>query len=110
MKLRFYKEINDWFVDLPDWEGSKADLQMVDGADRMLDELAYNPKGNKATSVVVGVSLKEKGEVNLTLLEKLPEGCGAYYMSDKWYYKIWLCDVTRHVFGRFPENIYLTKL
>jgi len=23
--------------------------------------------------------------------------------------KIWLCDVTKHVFGEFPKNIYIKK-
>lgn len=110
MKLEFYKEGKDWFVDLPEYEGSKADLQMVDGADRMLDELAFNPKGNKSTKVSLKVSTITEGDFNLQLLEKLDEGCGAYYKSDKVNYKIWLCDVTKFVFGEFPENIYFTKV
>lgn len=109
MTLKFYKEADDWFVDLPDWEGSKADLQMVDGADRMLDELSFNPQGNRSNSVSLEVSTDTEGEFNLELLEKLDEGCGAYYRSDKVNYKIWLCDVTKFVFGEFPDNIYFTK-
>lgn len=110
MRLLFYKEKNKWFVDLPTWEGSKADLEMVDGADRMLDELSFNPGGNKATSILLDVLTKSKGEFNLTLSEKLEEGCGAYYKADKVNYRIWLCDVTRFVFGGFPETIGFTKI
>jgi len=33
-KLKFYKEADErWYVELPEWEGSKADLEMVAGAD-----------------------------------------------------------------------------
>ena len=40
-RLRLYKEEdNRWYVDLPDWTGSKSDLEMVAGADAMLDYFA----------------------------------------------------------------------
>jgi len=35
-KLKFDKEHTDWFVDLPEWEGSKVDLQMVLNADLVI--------------------------------------------------------------------------
>lgn len=42
MKLKFYKETdNRWYVDLPNWEGSKAELEMVAGA-TMLDYMSSN--------------------------------------------------------------------
>ena len=37
---KFYKIQDQWFIDLPQWEGSIADLQMVAGADTFLDILA----------------------------------------------------------------------
>ena len=42
---RFIREGNEWFIDLPEFlaqGGSKADLQMVSGADTMLDIIAGN--------------------------------------------------------------------
>ena len=36
--LRFIKLSNKWFVDIH-WDGDIYDLQMVDGADLMLDAL-----------------------------------------------------------------------
>jgi hypothetical protein len=38
-RFKFEKELDGWYVDLPEWEGSKADLQMVMGADTFLDIL-----------------------------------------------------------------------
>ena len=42
-EYRFYREENDWFIDLPEYlaqGGSKADLAMVAGADTMLERIA----------------------------------------------------------------------
>jgi hypothetical protein len=40
-KHRFYKTPEGtWYIDLPDWTGSKAELQMVAGADTLLDEIS----------------------------------------------------------------------
>ncbi len=37
-RLRFYKEEDHrWYVDLHEWNGSKEELEMVMGADIMLD-------------------------------------------------------------------------
>ena len=39
--LKFYKENdNRWFVNLPEWKGNKDDLEMVMGADTMLDYIS----------------------------------------------------------------------
>lgn len=40
-KLKFYKEADErWYVELPEWKGSKADLEMVAGADTMLNYMS----------------------------------------------------------------------
>ena len=49
--FRFYKETsNRWYIDLPDWTGSKDDLEMVAGADAMLE---YMAEGKSEVSVIV---------------------------------------------------------
>lgn len=108
--MNFYKENNQWFVDLPNWEGSKADLQMVLGADTMLDTLS-----NNSDSVDLELSTIFEGETSdlvLRRINKLPAllGGGANYKSNKADYNIWLCDVTKFVFGNFPKNIYINKI
>ncbi|KAA6341295.1 hypothetical protein EZS27_010882 [termite gut metagenome] len=40
MKLRFVKIANKWFCDIPDYEGMIEELEMVDGADTMLDDIS----------------------------------------------------------------------
>lgn len=38
MELKFYKEEGKWYIDIP-WDGDKSELEMVMGADVLLDEL-----------------------------------------------------------------------
>ena len=35
--LKFNKEADRWYIDLPDWTGTKGELEMVAGADTLLD-------------------------------------------------------------------------
>lgn len=109
--LKFYKE-NDgrWYVDLPEWTGSKADLEMVCGADILLDKLS-----NQGIEVVCQIS--EIPVENFDLLEFVREAYerqnGAFYqltsiLGQNLNLEVWLCDVTRFVFGYFPRKIYLS--
>jgi len=108
--IRFYKETSDrWYADLPEWEGSKADLEMVCGADTMLDIMAQGEN-----EVYLRLSLEEPTELSNTLIKikDTPDIGGATYLMKDWKWieynlEIWLCDVTRFVFGSLPEIIYI---
>lgn len=110
--ITFYKDPDTrWYVDLPDWTGTKADLEMVMGADTMLE---YMSEGED--KVRTSITLEESpGYDKLTLVEETPDAGGGYYLLD--YYrghninlKMWLCDVTRYVFdGKLPKEIYIVK-
>lgn len=109
----FYKEVNeDWFVELPEWKGSKADLQMVAGADTMLEYMAEG--GDR-----VWARLSEEffvGSDEMKFIRTADEiGNGAHYKLDKFKgidinLDIWLCDVTTFVFGKFPKIIYFASV
>lgn len=112
-RFRFYKELSGlWYVDLPDWTGSKDDLLMVSGADTFLDMLAEGENE-------VHLSISEfpfNGADELVFQDKAHDiGNGAYYIIPKYRgielrHEAWLCDVMLHVFdGRFPERIYFSK-
>lgn len=112
MDLRFYKEPdNKWYVDLPEWEGPKSDLEMVIGADTMLDILS---QGEGEVTLYM-VTHPQDGCETLIYLHETPElGGGAYYhmesyMGLEFNLDIWLCDVTKFVFGKFPKIIYFSK-
>jgi hypothetical protein len=108
MIYTFYKtEDSRWYIDLPTWKGSIADLEMVAGADVMLDILS----GNKnILTIDLSDSYKDKEKWDKPVILELHEkhtgltGGGATYMwGDE---KIWLCDVTKFVFdGHFPHFI-----
>jgi hypothetical protein len=106
-KYKFYKtEENRWYIDLPEWEGSQSDLEMVAGADKMLDKLSDN--GTKITLDVSDNYPDKSNWDKFVILELVEEyspllGGGAEY---KWGNEvIWLCDVTKFVFGNFPNFI-----
>lgn len=112
-KLKFYKEYDGrWYIDLPNWLGNKEDLEMVCGADTMLDYIA-----DSMDYVNLGVSEAYfDGSDELKYIGLADDlGNGAYYRLDT--YKgisieldMWLCDVTKFVFGYFPSSIYIIPL
>lgn len=107
--LKFYRDYdNRWYVFLPEWLGEKADLEMVSGADTMLDIISQGE-----TEIRVAFSLSPFDDSNkLTMIRLATElDNGAYYLLDHYNgidlnLELWLCDVTKFVFGDLPELIY----
>jgi hypothetical protein len=103
----FNKEINNrWYIDIPEWEGDQSELEMVEGADTLLDLLS-DGKDN------ILVDLDDKPFEGADLLIKQEEDReGAYYkvntINNKEYSTtIWLCEVTLFVFNNLPDKIYV---
>ena len=101
-ELNFYKDTDKkWYIDLPDWKGSKEDLEMVFGADDMLDVLS---NGNNKVSLNVSEEFFN-GALKIDFIRLATEvNDGAFYDANG--LEIWLCDVTKYVFGYFPKVIY----
>lgn len=97
-KKEYYKDALRWFIVYPEWKGSKDDLEMVEGADILLDILSDNTK-----NIELEVSTDEILSYKLELVS-ICEYDGAYYSYN--YQIIWLCNVTKFVLGDFPEVIY----
>lgn len=110
-RLRFYKKYEDeWFVDLPTWTGNEDDLQMVEGADTMLEYLADGKE-----DVVLRLSLESFDGADVMELMYVCTTDGAYYIVNSVKHgiialPIWLCNVTKFVFKEFPEKIYFIKV
>jgi hypothetical protein len=107
-RLKFEKEMTDWFVDLPEWEGPRADLQMVAGADTWLDLLC---QGEWDVWMTISNEKFDGAEKLIMIEEADAEVGGAYYIAEtyqslEYNLKMWLCDVTKFVFGDFPPVIY----
>ena len=111
-KLKFYKESDEhWYVELPEWKGSKADLEMVAGADTMLNYMAEGQD-------YIYLHLSEEafdGADKLEFVRMATEiGNGAYYIMKSYAdiefnLEMWICDVCLFVFNKFPVYIYLSK-
>ncbi len=124
--MSFYKENSLWYADLPQFLeaglGVKANLLMVDGADRFLDFLSNN--GHLAT-IQLSTEPFEGAEavlhkinigLNRSILEAVghaPVDYGAYYHVKTYReqvlnHQLWLCPVTEYVFeGGYPDEIYI---
>lgn len=110
--FKFYRDIDEWFVELPEWEGERWELQMVMGADMFLDILS---QGDDVVYVTMSTEYFEGSDVlQFTELGKLegPElGEGAWYFLNEYRglsysLPIWLCHVTTFVFEEYPNRIY----
>lgn len=109
-EFRFYKEsTHQWYVDLPEWEGPKEALEMVFGADSMLE---YMAEGSGEVRVIVSTQEVDNA-YHLRFIGETPEmGEGAQYHLDEYLgltidLSVWLCDVTKFVFGEFPKDIWM---
>jgi hypothetical protein len=108
--FRFYKTLaNRWYIDLPEWKGSIDELEMVQGADTMLDLVSNN---TSECYITIGDEPFE-GADKVTLVTDLSDsvGGGDYYMEkyrhDTVNQNMWLCAVTLDVFGFLPQKIFI---
>jgi hypothetical protein len=97
----FNKENGCWYIDLPNWTGTKGELQMVAGADTLLDKLS-----NNGTCVEVMLTTDRNCPEGFETLNRIiqtpPNGC-VYHLG---LVPVWLCNVTKFVFvGIFPKQI-----
>lgn len=116
-EFRFYKERTalgkKWYVDYPEWKGDKWELEMVLGADKMLD-LMVSP-GKRELTLKLSDRPFTIDELPASKLEKIadtPIEGGAIYLMKEWKgveydLELWLCHVTGHVFGHLPQTIYI---
>ncbi len=107
---KFYKELSGrWYVDLPEWTGEKADLEMVAGADTMLNIMAED---QDKVNLIISLEPFEGSDELRLLYEDTLVGGGHYAMESykgiEFKLKIWLCEVTRFVFQKMPEKIYIS--
>ena len=115
--FKFYKtEVGRWYVDLPEWEGSIDELEMVAGADLFLEFLSQGEETVFLTLSTVPFEGSEILEMKyLGTLEGWEMGTGAWYRlleykGIDYELTMWLCDVTKFVFDEFPKNIYFCKV
>jgi hypothetical protein len=106
-KLSFSKEDGNWYINLKFWPGPKSALEMVQGADRLLDQLSQNT--NHVKLKVYETPQDDALKVSLITPNKLTNG-GNYTIKGPQGFpkKMWLCNVTRFVYlGRMPKELYI---
>jgi len=93
-----------WYIDLPEWQGPRANLEMVAGADTMLEVFAQGQE-----RVNVTFTNYETHEISPDLL-LMHLGGGTYSvtkMNENFSEapdRIWLCGVTKFVFNsEYPD-------
>lgn len=132
---RFYKENGLWYIDLPEFInngfGTKANLLMVDGSDKMLDILSrntgecvvrfkdhsvYNPGEEPKYDAIMDIANQGMNKSILDEVGHAPIEYGRYYNTKavvddvEHYMKAWLCPVAEWVFGHYPNRIYVEIL
>jgi hypothetical protein len=109
MQLAFYKTNNKWYIHYPEWKGDISELEMVSGADILLDIVSGNLE-----YVGLYVSLTSFDNCEYITKKELSEFGGAIYHISSYIgipydFDLWLCSVTEHVLGELPEIIYFKK-
>jgi hypothetical protein len=110
--LSFQKSCIDqkWYLCYPEYRGPIADLEIVEGAELLLNELSDNLsllKFQISTTTFEGASMIFK-KLNETSDEK-----GANYQlyyNDFPTHQVWFCGVLEHLMGRFPDALYAKKI
>ena len=118
IKVSFTKESNGrWYVDFPNWPLSHDNLEMVAGADDLLDIL-----NNGTNHVSLQVYTKRPKEYDIEL-KKIHSALtkGAFYTVETplngWEKsnsvrrkQLWLCPVTLTVLGQYPQQIFFKQI
>ena len=120
-KLRFFKQDNKWYADVPNHTFDENEMV----ADTALDLIAYNKD-----EVILTLSDEDDKHSMLTMTIKEYDSKGAYYTISGFLYnkfldlfdldsssvafditnEVWVCNITHDVFGTHPNNIYVLNV
>jgi hypothetical protein len=110
-QIKFEREGSEWYAVIPEYPGPKEDLQMILGADHLLYiiaegasqvELTFDTDPFEGSELLTRKAFGWQGD---------PEYEGATYWLESYRglpygFDLWLCDVTKFVFGDLPQTIY----
>lgn len=114
MILSFEKIANRWYLIAPDWPGDHAELQMVAGADTLLDNLTIFDKINLELYAYPfwmnewlnnkKKFIKNNPNLRSFIHAKQIKTTGNYITDGG--HKFWLCPVTLWLFGQYPKHFW----
>lgn len=96
-----------WYVVFPEYEGDQEDLEMVEGADKMLDALTTD-----GMYVSLTISEERPEDDNYFIFEmEAHDDCGGFYNvlgCEQFKGTIWLCNVVHEFYEDHPETLYVS--
>lgn len=112
-KFEFEKDPdNRWYVILPNYPGDRSDLEMVSGADELLDILS-NYQTNRV-KLDVSERILDREDYDVVIDNYKHDDPGDYVATiinndsgDYSYLNIWLCPVLQFVYGYYPDTLYM---
>lgn len=107
--IQFIKENDKWYIDFPDYPFAKSNLQMVAGADDLLEHLA---EGENRVVVKIEYGKYESIFNYEYSYKRIKYGYGADYVkiNNEPINEFWLCPVTLLVLKKYPKYLYIKKL
>ncbi len=106
MTIKFVKVCGFWFVDIPCEIGRVLEMQMVDGADKLLDEILHIEEND--CQAYVEITYDDEPDIILEKTESDEIGA-SYFVNSKidgiTTKTIWLCNVCIEVLGEHPNSI-----
>ena len=105
----FERYQDQWYIDLPEWEGPKDDLEMVMGADTLLDIMS---EGGSRIKVKIMTEPFDGYTYKLKFVKEEFEGVW-YEVESKFGnspFECWLCAVTTFIFQEFPQEFYFKRV
>lgn len=112
--IRFYKNAkHEWYADIPEWDGALDELQMVEGADDLLNWIAEST--GECKLLLADEHFEQAEILELVYVREENLGGGGDYMletfkGDVKNHRLWLCHVTEFVFKQLPERIYFKEI
>ena len=112
-ELAFNREENNcWYIDLPEWQGSHGSLQMVAGADTLLEFVGKGAPRVEAEVCKCSELIPELDDDAAYFRADMIGGGvfgGATYQVNLSGFNdtMWLCPVTLFVMGEYPKHIYI---
>ncbi len=112
--LTFVQDPADrWYIDMP-WDGSRANLEMVAGADALLSHFDTDGDHRVTIHVVPSETPKEVSDhIELRQLDKSLTGGSHYDATTVPGFRVrqlWICPVTLCVLGCYPKYLYIKNL
>ncbi len=110
-KIKFHKGKGKWYIDLPEWEGPKQDLEMTDGIYDLLnlishgDEEIYFQLGDENFPGAYQMILVQSGSAADAGVWYLVPTVGEMNIN----FRLRLPEMAKTIFGTFPETIWFYR-